>query len=75
MHGYSCLTTGRVCLEMLKEFNIRAEKLLDIGGSTGEFIVHLASVTKAERVYIVDIDVNVLAKARLRVFGTYRGGL
>lgn len=72
MHGYSIPQIRRLVLEILDKHNVKAQRLLDIGGATGDFTRELGEIVGATHVYIIDIDKDALEKAKKRGFMVYR---
>jgi 2-polyprenyl-3-methyl-5-hydroxy-6-metoxy-1,4-benzoquinol methylase len=70
MIGYSARELRNVCLKLLSKNHIKAEKLMDLGGGTGEFTKHIANCVRASRVFIVDISREALSEASKHGFET-----
>jgi len=70
MIGYSARESRNVCLKLLSKNHIKAEKLIDIGGGTGEFTKQIANCVRASRVFIVDISREALSEASKHGFET-----
>ena len=69
--GYSIPEIRRLILKNIYKYNIRGERLLDIGGGTGELTINIAKAAKAKEVHIIDIDRYALAKAKEQGLHTY----
>jgi len=62
----------REALNILREYKIRATTYLDLGCGDGRITEEVARIVGAKEVFGVDIDHDVLEKARLRGIKTFR---
>jgi len=69
--GYSIPEVRQLVLRTVYKYNIRGERLLDVGGGTGELTIEIAKAVKAREVHIIDIEQQALAKAKEQEFHTY----
>ena len=53
-------------LKLLKELDVKADVYLDLGCNDGQITRVVAEMVKAKEVYGIDIDHNVLEKAKER---------
>lgn len=58
--------------KLLKKNKIRAAKILDLGGGTGDFTSRIALIVKANEVHIVDKNETFLKQAKDRGFKIWR---
>jgi len=62
-------------LKLLRDESIKAKRYLDLGCSDGSVTMLVAETVKATEIYGIDIDSNVLKKAKLRGIKTIKADL
>ncbi|RLG39900.1 MAG: hypothetical protein DRO05_07695 [Thermoproteota archaeon] len=68
----SCEGFRKEILNLLKSYSIKADKLLDAGGSNGSFTLSIAETVEAKEIWIADISELALQQAREKGINTVR---